>query len=107
MKTLSLELPPEMYHRLEEEAKSLGKPSQAVVQEWLVERLAPPPLGTGSDRDKARQALRVAGLLSERSPGVQARLDRTVRLKEVEAALSRAEGKPLSEIVMEQRGPKE
>jgi hypothetical protein len=100
MTTLTMELPPEIYHRLREEAERLGKPPQVVAQEWLVERL------TG-DRGKARQALQSAGLLTELSPHLSELADSTVRLEDVRAALARAGGKPLSEIVLEQRGPKE
>ena len=53
-----------------------------------------------------RQALRAAGLLVELSPTLRARIDPTVRQEDVEASLARAGGKPLSEIVLEQRGPK-
>jgi predicted transcriptional regulator len=100
MTTLTMELPPEIYHRLREEAERLGKPPQVVAQEWLVERL------TG-DRGKARQALQSAGLLTGLSPHLSELADSTVRLEDVRAALARAGGKPLSEIVLEQRGPKE
>ena len=40
MATLTLELPPEAYHRLHEEANPLGKPPQVVAQEWFSERLS-------------------------------------------------------------------
>ena len=104
---LTLELPPEVYHRLHEQADRLRKPPRIVAQEWLVELLALPVPTPDSDREKARQALRAAGLLVGLSPGLRARIDPTVRPKDVEAALSRVGGKPLSEIVLEQRGPKE
>lgn len=103
---MTLELPPEVYRRLREEADRQGKPLQMVIQEWLVERLAPTAPTTGGDREKARQALHAAGLLTELSPGLRVRASSTVPLEEIEAALTRAGGKPLSEIVLEQRGPK-
>jgi hypothetical protein len=106
MTTLTLELPPEVYLRLSEEANRQGKPLKIVVQEWLIERLTPSP-ATGGDRDKVRQALYAGGLLTELSPGLRARADSTVPLEEVEATLARAGGKPLSEIVLEHRGPKD
>ena len=34
---LTLELPPEVYHRLREVAERLGQPPQVMVQEWLIE----------------------------------------------------------------------
>jgi len=107
MTTLTLELPPEVYRRLHEEADRLGKPPQIVVQEWLSERLSMPiPVSGSSEREQARQALRAAGLLAEQSSHLHQCVDQKVRLEDVEAALARAGGKPLSDIVLEQRGPK-
>lgn len=103
---LTLELPPEVYHRLREVAERLGQSPQVMVQEWLIERLVPPTPATDSEREKVRQALRAAGLLVELSPTLRERIDPTVRQEDVEASLARAGGKPLSEIVLEQRGPK-
>ena len=42
MATLTLELPPEAYHRLHKGANRLGKPPQMVAQEWLIKRLSIP-----------------------------------------------------------------
>ena len=106
MTTLTLELPLEVYHRLHEEADRLGKPPQIVVQEWLIERLSVPRLGSDSEREKVRQALRTAGLLVEQHPSLRRRVDQKVRLEDVAASLARVGGKPLSDIVLEQRGPK-
>ena len=107
MTTLTLELPPEVYRRLHVEANRLGKPPQVVVQEWLIERLSVPiPVPDSGEREKARRALRAAGLLVEQRSPLYQRVAQTVRLEDVEAALARAGGKPLSEIVLEQRGPK-
>ncbi len=52
--------------------------------------------------------LRAAGLLAELSPEEKERAAQsTATLEEVSAALDRAGGKPLSEIILEMRGPKE
>ena len=106
MTTLTLELPPEVYRRLHEEADRLGKPPQAVVQEWLMERLSVPPLEASSEREKVRQVLRAAGLLVEQLPHLPQRMDRQVGLEDVAASLARVGGTPLSDIVLAQRGPK-
>jgi len=107
MITLTLELPPEVYRRLHEEADRLGKPPQVVVQEWLIERLSVPiPVSGSGEREQARQALRAAGLLVAQPPRLRQRVAQKVRLEDVEAALARVGGKPLSDIVLEQRGPK-
>ena len=106
MATLTLDLPPELHERLRAEADRLGKPVATVVREWLAERLSPP--APASDRERARAALRAAGLLVEFTPEERARAEEvTVTLEEVSADLERAGGRPLSEIVLEQRGPKE
>jgi len=107
MATLTLELPTELYHRLRQEADRLSKSPQVVAQQWIAAQLASPIPSPGSDREKVRRALRAAGLLAELSPGLRARIDPTVHLEDVESSLTRAGGKPLSEVVLEQRGPKE
>ena len=106
MTMVTLELPPETYHRLHEEADRQGKSPQLVAQEWLIERLSPLPPAPDSTRERVRQAFRAAGLLVDLSPDLRVRADPTVHLEDVEASLARAGGKPLSEIVLEQRGPK-
>ena len=107
MMALTLQLPSEAYRQLREEATRLGKSPQVMAEEWLVERLTLPPAAPVSDRERARQALRAAGLLTEPGPNSRRLADPTVRLEDVRAALARAGGKTLSEIVLEQRGPKE
>jgi hypothetical protein len=106
MAALTLKLPPHVYRRLREEAARLGKPPQVVAQEWLIERLTPPITAPSSDRERARQALRAAGLLTELGPNLRRLADPTVCLEDVRAALDRAGGKTLSEVILEQRGPK-
>jgi len=106
MTVLNLELSPEVYRRLREEAKRLGKPLQTVAEEWLIERLAQSTAMVDSDRDRARQALRDAGLLTQVGPHLRELADSTISLKDVNAALDRAGGKKLSEIILDQRGPK-
>jgi hypothetical protein len=104
--TLTLDLPPDLYERLLAESERLGKPPAKVAQEWLAERL-PQPRAT-SERERVRSALRDAGLLVEATPEELARANAvTVTLEEVSSVLERAGGRPLSEIVLEQRGRKE
>lgn len=106
MTALIVELPPELYARLRAEAERQGKPPEGIAQEWLTERLdSPTPT---YDRERSIAAMRAAGLLVEPSPAMVARASRaTMTLEEVSAALDRAGGKPLSEVILEQRGPKE
>ena len=105
MTALTLELATDLMERLQIEAARLGKPAEVLVGEWLTAHLTPiPPL---SERERAREVLRAAGLLTELGPELKRRAaESTASLEEVSAALSRAGGKPLSEMVIEQRGPK-
>jgi hypothetical protein len=105
MATLTIDLPADLYDRLRAEAERTGQPPEDIARAWLAERLPSPD---ASDREKVREALRTAGLLVEFSPAQIAQAKAvTVTLEEVSTALDRAGGKPLSEIVLEQRGPKE
>ena len=86
---LVIDLPPDRYCRLREVTNRLGKPVEALVTAWLAEHLsAPSPV---SERERAREALRVAGLLTELSPEEKKRTARsTASLAEVQAAFARA-----------------
>ena len=78
-----------------------------VVQEWVSERL--PAAMPRSERERARAALRAARLLVEDPLGPDLRrrtAEVTLTLEEVSAELERAGGRPLSEIILEQRGSK-
>ncbi len=104
MTTLTLQLSPERYERLRAEAERLGKPEEELAHEWISERITP----LMSERERATEVLRAAGLLAELSPEEKKRAARSkATLEEVQAALDRAGGKPLSEVILEMRGPKE
>jgi hypothetical protein len=108
MTNLIVDLPPDIYQKLQEQARQSGKPAELVAREWLAERLAAAPAPM-SERERAREALRAAGLLVEftEEEKERAKAAVTMTLEEVRAALDRAGGKPLSEIILEMRGPKE
>ncbi len=105
MTALTLELAPDLMERLQIEAARLGKPAEVLVGEWLTAHLTPiPPL---SERERAREVLRAAGLLSEPTDAMRAiAAQSTATLAEIQTSFARVGGKPLSEIVIEQRGPK-
>ena len=105
MRTLTLELPTDIYKQLNNEANRLGKSAQLIVQEWVVERLVPKNPAIINNRENARQALRAAGLLAEPSQSTSKRTP-SITLEEANAIFARVGGKPLSEIVIEQRGAK-
>lgn len=105
MTTLLLELPPELYERLSQEAEEMGGSVQLVAQRLLEEQLGLAP--ALSERERVSQALRNAGLLAELGQDMLERArNSTASLEEVQAALDASEGRPLSEIVIEMRGPK-
>jgi hypothetical protein len=60
-----------------------------------------------SERERVRSALRVAGKLAELTPSEKAiAAGSTATLEEISASLSRPGARPLSDIVLEMRGPK-
>ena len=73
----------------------------------IEESIAPGEPLPATDREQARDALRAAGLLAELGPNLRAIADPSLSLEEIRAALSRIEGQPLSDIILEQRGPRE
>lgn len=108
MTTLTIELPEPVYKRLRVAAEQQQTTVEHIAQGWLAEMSAadiPPPL---SDREQVRAALRAAGLLAEPSQEMR-RLaaESTLTLEEARAILDRVGGKPLSEVILEMRGPKE
>lgn len=104
MTVLQLELPAEVYQRLRQEAERVGKPVETLAQEWLLERVRPASL---IERERTREVLQAAGLLTELTPEEKAVADHcSVTLEEVQAMFEGMSGPPVSEIVIEQRGPK-
>ena len=103
MTTLMIELPPDLYRKLEKAAAQEAKKPAEWTRSLLEERLAARSVEEG---ERVRHALREAGLLVELSPGLKRLIRPEVRHEDVEAALARVGGKPLSEIILEQRGPR-
>src|SRR5436190_3159675 len=66
MTTLTIELPPDLYERLRKEAQQAGRPVEALIEEWLARHFPPP--APGGERERAREVLRAAGLLTELGP---------------------------------------
>ena len=105
MTTITLEVQPRLYARLMHEAAQVGRPVESLVAEWLEQRF--PPLAPEGERERAREVLRAAGLLTELGPELKRRAAQaTMSLEAIQAAFARAGGTPLSEMVLEQRGPK-
>jgi hypothetical protein len=71
----------------------------------LEEQLGLTPVST--EREQVLKVLQTAGLLTELGPEMQERALRSAAsLEEVQVAFDTTSGKPLSEIVIEMRGPK-
>ena len=105
MTQLVIDLPIDLYERLGELARKQGKPSQDVARELLAERLPPT---TTDERERVREVLRASGLLAELGPEMEKRAAQaTMTLEEVRTGLDAAGGPPLSELILEMRGPKE
>ncbi|MBI2298264.1 MAG: hypothetical protein HYU66_04810 [Armatimonadetes bacterium] len=104
MASLTIEVPPERLARLRERAEREGTTAEALVEEWVAERV---PASPQDARRLAREALRRAGLLAELTDEEKAIANAcTVTHEEVRAMMDQCEGPLLSEIVIEQRGPK-
>lgn len=105
MTTLTITLAPDLYERLRKEAEKADQPVEALIEDWLVQRSpAPTPL---DERTRAREVLRAAGLLAEPSQEMREIAARsTLSLEEARIILDRVGGKPLSEVILDMRGPK-
>lgn len=112
MATLTLDLPADVYQHLHRQAQRVGQTAETLAATWVSERVhavaeALPP-APEDERERAIAALKAAGLLTELTPDEKARArGTTATLEEVQAALARAGGKSISELVDELRGPKE
>ncbi len=115
MTVLTLELAPDLLQQLKQEAERRGQSVETVVASVLREHVsvaAPQredvdPAPTGA-HERLRDVLQSAGLWTGLGPELQKRAESsTATLEDVQAAFARAGGTPLSEVVLEQRGPKE
>jgi hypothetical protein len=104
MADLLIELPAEIYNKLKSKANEQGKSLQELVQDLVISQLAEPQEIILSEKERGRQALLAGGLLTELGPELKQRASQsTISLQEAQQILNRAGGKPLSEIVTEQR----
>lgn len=103
MSTLVIDISPETYRRLEEQARDAGKAPEALSRELIEAALreSRPPVPK-----EARDVLEALDRVRPLSDTLRAKIVPGVTLDEVRAALTEASGRPLSEIVLEGRGPK-
>jgi len=105
MTTITLEFSYDIYQQLSDQSHQQGKAIEKMIQEWIIEHIASPP--PKDSREQAHQLLKTAGLHTELSPELQKLAENsTATLEQVQAAFARAGGQPLSEMVIEMRGPK-
>jgi plasmid stability protein len=127
MAKIVVELSPAIYQQLRQRAQEAGKSPEALSRELLGAALqsqpardvGKPPAALSPEPPErtqvpeappvrsAREILRQSGMLSELSPYLQSKIIPGVTLEEVQEALTQAGGPPLSDIIIEQRGPKE
>lgn len=103
MSTMRIDLSPETYKRLEEQAQRVGKALEALTCELL--EMALQACEEARPRT-AREALQAVGRVRPLSADLRCKIIPGVSLDEVRMALSQAAGPSLSEIILEQRGPK-
>jgi hypothetical protein len=100
--TIVIDVPPETYTRLAEQARDAGKAPEVLGRELLETALrgpTPPPHRT------AREVLEALDRTRPLSETLRRRIIPGVTLDEVRKALTQTTGLSLSEIVLEQRGP--
>ena len=100
MDILTLEMPKDLLTLLQKRAVELREEPQKVVLGILQKELAPE---AKSEREQVIEVLRASGMVRPLSRELQEMADPTITHEEVEAAFVRAGGKPLSEIIIEQR----
>lgn len=105
---LTLELSADLYERLRRRADRLGKTPQQVAEGLLARELVGASARATQERDRVTEVLRAAGLLTSLAPEERQKAESTTAtLNEVQTALDRAGGRPLSEVIIEMRGPKD
>jgi hypothetical protein len=105
MTTVTLELSSDIYQQLYDKSHKQGRTIEKMIQEWIIEHIASP--SPTNLPEQARQILNTAGLETQLSPELQKLAENsTATLEQVQAAFAKAGGQPLSEMVIEMRGPK-
>jgi hypothetical protein len=106
--TLTVEIPTKLVPLLNERARKEHKEPEALVVEILEEKLAGAQADDEATREEQwRQQMYQEGRLVKMSDELRARIIPGVTHEEVRQTLARAGGKSLSDIVIEQRGPKD
>ncbi|MBI2953557.1 MAG: hypothetical protein HYY30_04530 [Chloroflexi bacterium] len=102
MSTNVVDVPPETYRRLKE-ARKAGNSPEALTRELLEESLR---ARENVPYKTAREVLQGSGKIRPLGKTLRGKIASGVTLDEVRASLTMAGGLPLSEIVLQQRGPR-
>lgn len=105
MHPITIDLSPEIYKQLEEQARKRGQGVEVLSRELLETVL------TSHEHEAARprpacEALQAAGRIRPLSDALRRKIIPGVTLDEVRAILSQAGGLPLSDLIQKQRGSK-
>jgi plasmid stability protein len=103
MNTITIDLPPDTYKRLEEQARRAGQAVEVLSRELLETALKS---HEASHPRTAREVLQAAGRARPLSETLRRKIIPGVTLDEVRTILSHAAGPSLSDLIQEQRGAK-
>lgn len=103
MSTIPVDVSPETYERLQDQARQVGKSPGVLIREFLEEAL---DSEMQVQPRTAREVLEAAGRARPLSETLRRKIIPGVTLEEVRQSLTQADGSSLSDIVLEQRGPK-
>src|SRR5262245_45626487 len=103
MHTIIIDLSPEMYQRLEEQAQKTGQAVEVLSRELLETALKSQAMARSQT---ARDVLHAAGRARPLSETLRKKIIPGVTLDEVRTILAHAAGPSLSAIIQEQRGAK-
>ena len=103
MSTIVIDVPPQTRKRLEEQARKVGKTVETLTCELIETALET----CQEDRPgTARAALQAASRVRPLSDALRRKIIPNVPLNEVRLTLSQATGPSLSDLILQQRGPK-
>ena len=103
MSTLTINLSPEAYERLEEQARQAGQAPETLSRELLETALR---MRETAKPRTTREVLHTAGRTRSLSPTLRSRIIPGVTLDEVRQILAQAAGPTLGDVIREHRGPR-
>jgi predicted DNA-binding protein len=104
---ITLRLPPELHARLHKKASISHRSLNSIIIEALQENLEQIKSEPESEYDQAIRVLRKHGLIEDPSPGWQKYIREAPDISHAELRDMLKGAPPLSEVIIEQRGPRE